>query len=76
MTREQVKEVADQSWGFSQVRGIGEAKPKTWDDLERMALATYGGGYRTDDERAIFHHGISTVFNMLRNEFPPLESIR
>lgn len=52
---------------------IGKPQPKTWDDYEAGCLATYGGGYRTEAERDVFRHGMSTVFNLLRHEFPPAE---
>lgn len=54
----------------SQVQIVGSPAPKTWDDYERGCLATFGGGYRHGPDIAIFHHGMSTVFNLLRNEFP------
>ena len=60
----------------SQVRVVGLPAPETWDDYEQGCLMTYGGGYKTKGEIDIFHHGISTVFNLLRNEFPPAEHIR
>lgn len=60
----------------SQVRAVGLPAPKTWDDYEQGCLMTYGGGYKTKDEIDIFHHGISTVFTLLRNEFPSAEHIR
>lgn len=61
---------------MSQCRVIGTPAPQTWDDYERGCLATYGGGYRTKEEIAIFHHGIATVFNLLRHEFPQPEQIK
>jgi hypothetical protein len=54
----------------SQVRAVGGPPPKTWDDYEAGCLQTYGGGYQTGAEREIFRHGIATVFNLLRAEFP------
>lgn len=60
----------------SQVYAIGAPTPKTWDDYEHGCLMTFGGGYQTDEERSIFHHGITTVFNLLRAEFPPAEQIK
>lgn len=54
----------------SQVQIVGQPAPKTWDDYERGCLATFGGGYRNGADIAIFRHGMSTVFNLLRNEFP------
>jgi hypothetical protein len=47
----------------------------TWDQQEQSALATYGGGYQTNEERKIFHHGISTVYNCLRAHMPQPEQI-
>jgi len=35
-------------------------------DGEQAAFATYLGGYKEKDEIEIFHHGMATVFNMLR----------
>ena len=61
---------------MSQAQVIGTPPMKTWDDYEQGCLATYGGGYRTQEEIEIFHHGISTVFNLLRNEFPPAEKCK
>jgi hypothetical protein len=49
---------------------------RTWDDYEQGCLTSFGGGYRTEEEREIFRHGMSTVFNLLRGEFPPAEIIR
>jgi hypothetical protein len=46
-----------------------EANAKQWDECERGCMMTYGGGYRTEEEREIFRHGMGTVFNMLRAEF-------
>jgi hypothetical protein len=54
----------------SQVQIFGGPAPKTWDDYEEGCLKTYGGGYHEEREMEIFHHGISTVFNLLRAEFP------
>jgi hypothetical protein len=42
----------------------------TWDDLERTALETYGGGYREQNKLDAFHHGMRTVFSMLKGGFP------
>ena len=58
---------------MSQATIIGLPQPITWDDYERSCLATFGGGYRTEHEREIFRHGMTTVFNLLRGEFPPAE---
>ena len=60
---------------WSQVQAFGGPVPKTWDDYEQGCYGTYGGGYQTAKEREIFHHGIGTVFNLLRHEFP-IENFR
>ena len=54
----------------SQVQIVGSPAPKTWDDYDRGCPTTFGGGYRHGPDIAIFRHGMSTVFNLLRNEFP------
>ena len=36
----------------------------------------FGGGYLTAVDRAIFHHGIQTAFNLINGEFPPLADVR
>ena len=56
--------------GESQCQPVGAPAPKTWDDYEAGCEATYGGGYRTNEEIEIFHHGMATIFNLLRGEFP------
>lgn len=55
---------------MSQVTCIGAPDPQTWDEYEQGCIGTYGGGYRTPTETEIFHHGMATVFNLLRAEFP------
>lgn len=60
----------------SQCQIIGTPAVKSWNDYENGCLATYGGGYRTEEELSIFHHGIVTVFNLLRAEFPPAEQCK
>ena len=57
----------------SQVTVIGKPQPKTWDDYEQGCLSTFGGGHRSDGHLDAFHHGMSTVFNLLRGEFPSAE---
>lgn len=57
----------------SQVQIVGRSKPKTWDDYEQGCLMTFGGGYRNEGHLEAFQHGMRTVFNLLRNEFPPAE---
>jgi hypothetical protein len=66
--------MAEQTIGnrMSQATIIGEPQPRTWDDFERNCLATFGGGHRGECFEA-FQHGMSTVFNLLRAEFPPAE---
>lgn len=61
---------------ISQATIIGKPQPKSWDEFEQGCLATFGGGYRTKEEIEIFHHGISTVFNLLRKEFPSAEQCK
>lgn len=57
----------------SQVTVIGKPQPKTWDNYEQGCLSTFGGGHRSDGHLDAFHHGMSTVFNLLRGEFPSAE---
>lgn len=61
---------------FSQVQAIGEPAPRTWDDYERGCLLTFGGGYQDNHLASAFRHGMNTVFNLLRREFPPAEQCR
>lgn len=58
-------------WPQSQCHTVGTPPPRSWNDYEKGCIGTFGGGYRTKEEREIFHHGMSTVFNLLRGEFPP-----
>ncbi len=60
---------------MSQVQVIGLPRPKTWADYENGCLATFGGGHRGDELDA-FQHGMQTVFNLLRSEFPPAEQCK
>jgi uncharacterized protein YdcH (DUF465 family) len=60
----------------SQAQVIGKPPMKTWDDYEQGCLDTYGGGHRFDGQLEAFRHGMQTVFNLLRREFPPAEEIR
>lgn len=53
----------------SQAQVIGRPPMRTWDDYEQGCLATFSGGYRGRDADT-FRHGMSTVFNLLRSEFP------
>lgn len=54
----------------SQAQMYGAPKMKTWEDYREGCLATFGGGYQTQDELEIFRHGMGTIFNMLDSEFP------
>ena len=54
----------------SQALIIGMPHPQTWPEYRAATLGTFGGGYHTSDELAIFHHGINTVFNLLDSEIP------
>lgn len=56
----------------SQATVIGSPSPKTWTELEANCKATFGGGYATNQERRIFRHGMTTIFNLLRAEFPEM----
>lgn len=58
---------------WSQVQAIGETAPKSWDDYERGSLLTFRGGHHEEPELYAFQHGMSTVFNLLRDEFPPAQ---
>lgn len=58
---------------ISQATIVGLPQPQSWDEYERGCLATFGGGYQTEEEREIFRHGMKTVFNLLRAEFPPAQ---
>lgn len=61
---------------LSQAQVIGRPKMKSWDDYEQGCLASFGGGYCKEEDRAIFHHGMETVFNLLRSEFPRAEACK
>ena len=58
---------------MSQAQVIGRPEMKTWDDYEQGCFASFGGGHRSDGHLEAFQHGMSTVFNLLRSEFPPAE---
>jgi len=58
---------------LSQAQIVGKPRMKTWDDYEEGCLASFGGGHRADGHLEAFQHGMSTVFNLLRAEFPPAE---
>lgn len=60
----------------SQCAAVGAPPPKTWDDYERACHDTFGGGYRTEEERDVFRHGMTTVFDLLRGEFKTAEECR
>lgn len=57
----------------SQVSAVNAPQPKSWTDYEDGCIRTFHGGYEESDDIAIFQHGIGTVFNLLRAEFPPTE---
>ena len=59
---------------LSQAQVIGRPQVKTWDDYEAGCLASFGGGHRDDGHLEAFQHGMSTVFNLLRGEFPSAET--
>jgi len=61
---------------ISQATIIGQAPPQTWQELARDCKMTFGGGYLRAVDRAIFHHGIQTAFNLINGEFPPLADVR
>lgn len=61
---------------MSQVQVIGLPKPKSWDDYEAGCMSTFGGGHRTDGHLDAFQHGMGTVFNLLRSEFPPAQQCK
>ena len=58
-------------WPQSQVQAINEPPPNTWDDFERGCLITFRGGHHDSAALAAFQHGMRTIFNLLRAEFPP-----
>lgn len=51
---------------------IGRARPSTWEELERNCRDTFGGGHRSDGKLDAYRHGMTTVFNVLRAEFPTM----
>jgi len=59
-----------------QCQPLGSPRPETWDDYESQCIATYGGGYQTEEQHRIFHHGMSTIFAMLRREFKEANECR
>jgi hypothetical protein len=61
---------------WSQVSCIGKPQPRTWDDYEEGCVGAFRGGYRDPVAAEAFVHGMRTVFNLLRDEFPPAEVIR
>lgn len=60
---------------ISQCTIVGLPQPRTWDDYEKGCLSNFGGGHRSDGHLEAFQHGMSTVFNLLRAEFPPAEEL-
>lgn len=61
---------------ISQCQAVGEPAPRTWDDYEKSCMMTYHGGYRDAKLLDAFQHGMRTVFNLLRDEFPEAEICR
>lgn len=61
---------------LSQCQIIGKPRVQSWDDYEQGCLATYGGGHHSDGHLDAYQHGMSTVFNLLRAEFPPAEQCK
>lgn len=51
---------------------IGRPSPTSWDELEANCLTTFAGGHHDPERLGAFQHGMRTVFNLLRNEFPPM----
>lgn len=60
---------------MSSVGAINGPQPLTWDDYEQGCLGTFRGGHEGPEAEA-FCHGMQTVFNLLRAEFPPAEEIQ
>ena len=59
----------------SQVDAIGSPPVKSWDDYEQGCLTTFAGG-NEGAELGVYRRGMSTVFELLRNEFPPAEQCK
>jgi hypothetical protein len=55
----------------SQVQAINERPAETWDELESQTLSTFHGGHDGGD-LSNFQHGMRTVFELLRKEFPEM----
>ena len=64
--------MSQQSKHISQATIIGQRPPTTWQEYARDCRCVFGGGYRTAQEREIFHHGIQTAFNAVEADMPPL----
>lgn len=60
----------------SQVQAINGPAPKSWGDYENGCLLTYRGGHHDVASCSAFQHGMRTVFNLLREEFPPAEQCK
>ena len=43
---------------------------KTWDEFESNVNASFGGGHHSDGLMDAYRHGINTVCNVLRSQFP------
>ena len=63
--------MSQQSKHISQATIIGQRPPTTWQEYARDCRCVFGGGYRTAQEREIFHHGIQTAFNAVEADMPP-----
>lgn len=63
--------MSETKWPASQVHAVGAPAPKSWDDYENGCMMTYRGGHHDEPEVGCFRHGMGTVFNLLRHEFPP-----
>lgn len=59
----------------SQAQAINEPTHKTWEDYRKGCLMTFHGGYHNAEEVSIFQHGMETVFNLLKSEFPQPQEI-
>lgn len=61
---------------IGQAHIIGSPPPETWQDYARDCESVFGGGYQTEGERRIFHHGIQTAFNVIEDDLPRLALCR
>lgn len=58
---------------MSQVDAVGAPPVRSWDEYETGCKSTYRGGHHDERDLEIYQHGMNTVFNLLRAEFPPAE---